>query len=47
MPLRPTTLPVVLLALGALIATAAPAGAQTYPDRPVKIIVPIGPIGQL
>ena len=45
MPLRPTTLPVVLLALGALIATAAPAVAQTYPDRPVKIIVPIGPSG--
>jgi tripartite-type tricarboxylate transporter receptor subunit TctC len=39
------TLPVVLLALGALIATAAPAVAQTYPDRPVKIIVPIGPSG--
>jgi tripartite-type tricarboxylate transporter receptor subunit TctC len=45
MPARSTTLPAVLLALGALIATAAPAGAQIYPDRAVKIIVPIGPSG--
>ena len=43
MPLRSTTLPTVLLALAALIAAPVSAGAQTYPDRPVKIIVPIGP----
>ena len=45
MPLRSTTLPTVLLALAALIAAPVSAGAQTYPDRPVKIIVPIGPSG--
>jgi tripartite-type tricarboxylate transporter receptor subunit TctC len=45
MPLRSTTLPIVLLALAALIAAPVSAGAQTYPDRPVKIIVPIGPSG--
>ena len=45
MPARSTTLPIVLLALGALIAAPASAGAQTYPDRAVKIIVPIGPSG--
>ena len=42
---RSTTLPTLLLALSALIAASASAGAQTYPDRPVKIIVPIGPSG--
>ena len=45
MPARSTTLPTVLLALAALIAAPVSAGAQTYPDRPVKIIVPIGPSG--
>ena len=45
MPARSTTLPIVLLAFVALIAAPVSAGAQTYPDRPVKIIVPIGPSG--
>jgi len=46
MPIRsPTLLPIVLLAFGALIAAPASAGAQAYPDRAVKIIVPIGPSG--
>src|SRR4029079_17787621 len=45
MPVRSTTLPTVLLALAALIAASVSGGAQTYPDRPVKIIVPIGPSG--
>ena len=45
MPARSTTLPIVLLAFAALIAAPVSAGAQTYPDRPVKIIVPIGPSG--
>lgn len=33
------------LALLCLLALGGPAAAQTYPDRPVKIIVPIGPGG--
>ena len=45
MPARSTTLPIVLLAFAALIAAPVSAGAQTYPDRPLKIIVPIGPSG--
>ena len=45
MPARSTTLPILLLAFSALIAAPASAGAQTYPDRPVKVIVPIGPSG--
>src|SRR5690349_4590484 len=28
-----------------VVAAVAPAGAQTYPDRPIRIIVPIGPGG--
>jgi len=31
--------------LAALVAAPASSAAQTYPDRPVKIIVPIGPAG--
>src|SRR5258708_22639095 len=45
MPARSTTLPILLLAFSALIAAPASAGAQTYPDRHVKIIVPLGPSG--
>ena len=45
MPARPMVLPAALLALGAAIAAPATATAQTYPDRTVKIIVPIGPAG--
>jgi tripartite-type tricarboxylate transporter receptor subunit TctC len=33
------------LALGALFLAANPALAQTYPERPIKIIVPFGPGG--
>ena len=33
-----------MLALG-IVASVSAASAQTYPDRPVKIIVPIGPSG--
>lgn len=35
----------VVLAVLALVISSGKAGAQTYPDRPVKIIVPIGPGG--
>ena len=45
MPARPMAMPAALLALGAVIAAPANATAQTYPDRAVKIIVPIGPAG--
>jgi tripartite-type tricarboxylate transporter receptor subunit TctC len=45
MPVRSTTLPVVLLALGGLIVAPVNADAQTYPDRPIKIVVPVGPAG--
>ena len=29
----------------AVLLPSQPAAAQTYPDRPIKIIVPIGPAG--
>ena len=45
MPARSTTLPTLLLALAAVIAAPAGADAQGYPDRAIKIIVPIGPSG--
>jgi tripartite-type tricarboxylate transporter receptor subunit TctC len=45
MPARGSALPRILLALGALIAAAASAHAQSYPDRAIKIVVPIGPAG--
>ena len=35
-------LPDAILALAALAALAAPAGAQEYPTRPIKIIAPFG-----
>jgi tripartite-type tricarboxylate transporter receptor subunit TctC len=35
----------LLLAVFALVASLASAAAQTYPDRPIKVIVPIGPAG--
>src|SRR5262245_8767083 len=44
MPVR-SALSVVLLASGALLAASVDAGAQTYPDRPIKIVVPVGPAG--
>jgi tripartite-type tricarboxylate transporter receptor subunit TctC len=34
----------LMLALG-MAVSVSPGRAQTYPDRPVKIIVPIGPSG--
>src|SRR5262245_15195109 len=45
MPVRSTTLSVVLLASAALLAASVDAGAQSYPDRPIKIVVPVGPAG--
>jgi tripartite-type tricarboxylate transporter receptor subunit TctC len=45
MPVRSTTLSLVLLASAALLAAAVDAAAQAYPDRPIKIVVPIGPAG--
>jgi tripartite-type tricarboxylate transporter receptor subunit TctC len=36
---------VVMAAVALALMLAGPARAQTYPDRPVKIIVPIGPAG--
>ena len=45
MPVRSTALSVVLLACGALLAASVDAGAQSYPDRPIKIVVPVGPAG--
>ena len=40
-----SVLSVVLLASGALLAASVGGGAQTYPDRPIKIVVPVGPAG--
>ena len=45
MPVRSMLLPAALLALAGLMAAPLNAAAQTYPDRPIKIIVPIGPAG--
>src|SRR5262249_55937824 len=45
MPARASALPRILLALGALVAAPVSAQAQTYPDRAIKIVVPIGPAG--
>jgi tripartite-type tricarboxylate transporter receptor subunit TctC len=45
MPARSTTLPTLLLALAAVMAAPAGADAQGYPDRAIKIVVPIGPSG--
>jgi tripartite-type tricarboxylate transporter receptor subunit TctC len=45
MPARASALPRISLALGALIAAAVGAHAQSYPDRAIKIVVPIGPAG--
>jgi tripartite-type tricarboxylate transporter receptor subunit TctC len=42
---RSPALPPVLLAIFALAVSLASAEAQTYPDRPIKVIVPIGPAG--
>jgi tripartite-type tricarboxylate transporter receptor subunit TctC len=41
---RRTSAAVVLCAIGSALLPAG-AAAQTYPDRPIKIIVPIGPAG--
>jgi len=35
----------LLFAIACLTVPAGGAGAQTYPDRPIKIIVPVGPAG--
>jgi tripartite-type tricarboxylate transporter receptor subunit TctC len=45
MPARSTTLPTLLLALAAVMAAPAGADAEGYPDRAIKIVVPIGPSG--
>jgi tripartite-type tricarboxylate transporter receptor subunit TctC len=45
MSAAPIALRAALLALGVFIAAPDNAGAQSYPDRAVKIIVPIGPAG--
>jgi tripartite-type tricarboxylate transporter receptor subunit TctC len=45
MPAGPIALRAALLALGFFIAAPENAGAQSYPDRAVKIVVPIGPAG--
>jgi tripartite-type tricarboxylate transporter receptor subunit TctC len=35
----------IALSLGSLALQSGTASAQTYPDRPIKIIVPVGPAG--
>ena len=45
MSVRTMSFPAALLAFGALVAAPVGASAQSYPDRAVKIIVPIGPAG--
>jgi tripartite-type tricarboxylate transporter receptor subunit TctC len=45
MPARSTALPTLWLALAALVAAPTGADAQTYPDRAIKVVVPIGPSG--
>ncbi|MFL6935721.1 MAG: Bug family tripartite tricarboxylate transporter substrate binding protein [Xanthobacteraceae bacterium] len=42
---RPFAVVATLLLLLAAFALAGTAAAQTYPDRPIKIIVPVGPAG--
>ncbi|MFL6802793.1 MAG: Bug family tripartite tricarboxylate transporter substrate binding protein [Xanthobacteraceae bacterium] len=42
---RPFAVMATLLLLLAAFALAGTAAAQTYPDRPIKIIVPVGPAG--
>ncbi len=45
MSVRSNALSVVLLALGGLVSAPVNADAQTYPNRPIKIVVPVGPAG--
>ncbi|MFL5097374.1 MAG: Bug family tripartite tricarboxylate transporter substrate binding protein [Xanthobacteraceae bacterium] len=42
---RPFAIMATLLLFLAAFALAGTAAAQTYPDRPIKIIVPVGPAG--
>jgi tripartite-type tricarboxylate transporter receptor subunit TctC len=41
--LRRSTLALILCAFAALVATHAPSAAQTWPTRPVKFLIPLGP----